>query len=656
MPQVDAYSKEILAGNTDKRVVVVNELVDNPSLFFPVGVIVYDRSTKALYEVGISDYVALPSLAYQYETVADLPDSAEDGAFAFVRDTGSIYSFDTDTWVEFVSSSTTGIPVSQKGAAGGVAALNGSSDVIEIPATLPAVNSVAALGAVSAGRYNVINITDGGRAGQFVWQAGDQSANVTADPGQGIWVAPSAAPTGVSGAWRRQGSGNVFNVRHFGAIGDGNVANANADTQGIQAAINAAGTGYGGTVYMPAGTYRINATLTLDTAGTGDNAERISIVGDGIRRTQLFFSPADGTDFLSGSLAGVVRRVYLADFSVRATGGSGQGHCINIERLDRGWAYERLEIRGFVGAGKACIYLDQCLGGSIRDVVLGTFDGVDNEISNGIILVGDSDINALTNIAISSFQEYGILATNKPGIGPGGVARAPSGLTITNPFIVNSVNTFSNPVGIRLEGAPSGGGRHVLINPWLEGVKGVGASGIGIQITDDGSSSYCNIVSIIGGEFEKNDWDITVTKGRRVLIESPRPTAGITVSADSAQCTIIAPRVGSLVPIDILNNTTGLVRAGENAITLISDASITFDPDTYGSTVIYADSLTANRTITLPTGNTIIRGDKLRVTRTGMGAFSLDIGGLQTLPASTAGFVDVAYDGTAWRLVGYGLF
>lgn len=42
-----------------------------------------------------------------------------------------------------------------------------------------------------------------GYAGTFEWIPGDQSANVSKDTGQGVWVAPSADPTGASGAWKR---------------------------------------------------------------------------------------------------------------------------------------------------------------------------------------------------------------------------------------------------------------------------------------------------------------------------------------------------------------------------------------------------------------------------------------------------------------------
>lgn len=42
-----------------------------------------------------------------------------------------------------------------------------------------------------------------GYAGTFEWVEGDQSVNVTKDAGQGVWVAPSAVPSGAAGAWKR---------------------------------------------------------------------------------------------------------------------------------------------------------------------------------------------------------------------------------------------------------------------------------------------------------------------------------------------------------------------------------------------------------------------------------------------------------------------
>lgn len=59
---------------------------------------------------------------------------------------------------------------------------------------------------------------DGGE-GWFRWVGGDQSANVTIDPEQGIYVAPADDPTGASGAWVRVWQ-DFVKVEWFGAKGD----------------------------------------------------------------------------------------------------------------------------------------------------------------------------------------------------------------------------------------------------------------------------------------------------------------------------------------------------------------------------------------------------------------------------------------------------
>lgn len=82
------------------------------------------------------------------------------------------------------------------------------------------------------------------------------------------------------------------------------------------------------------------------------------------------------------------------------------------------------------------------------------------------------------------------------------------------------------------------------------------------------------------------------------------------------------------------------------------DANVTITQWTDPETVRFATVLTANRTVTLAwIAGTV---GKFRVVRTGLGAFTLDVGGLKTIPAGTAAFVDVEYDGATARLTGYG--
>lgn len=63
-------------------------------------------------------------------------------------------------------------------------------------------------------------LAEAGREGMFVFDSSNLAALVTADPRQGVYVAPTAAPTGASGAWVRKFDGNIV-PQWFGAIADG---------------------------------------------------------------------------------------------------------------------------------------------------------------------------------------------------------------------------------------------------------------------------------------------------------------------------------------------------------------------------------------------------------------------------------------------------
>ena len=82
------------------------------------------------------------------------------------------------------------------------------------------------------------------------------------------------------------------------------------------------------------------------------------------------------------------------------------------------------------------------------------------------------------------------------------------------------------------------------------------------------------------------------------------------------------------------------------------DADVTLNAGTDLEVQRFATTLTANRTVTLGTG---YPGAKFTVVRTGLGAFTLNVGGLKTIPSATAAFVDVGYTDTAWVLTRYGV-
>lgn len=81
--------------------------------------------------------------------------------------------------------------------------------------------------------------TNDGGQGMFRWTSADESYNVSNDAYQGLYVAPSAASSGSSGAWVRQLEGFV-SPEMYGAKGDFNGATGTDDTARIAAALHSA--------------------------------------------------------------------------------------------------------------------------------------------------------------------------------------------------------------------------------------------------------------------------------------------------------------------------------------------------------------------------------------------------------------------------------
>lgn len=118
---------------------------------------------------------------------------------------------------------------------------------------------------VPYGPYDVMVSNDGGE----VWRGleCDQQLNV---------VEKGDDPLGLGVSWAKEFKwGNTFNIKDYGAVGDGNID----DTAAIQAAVDAAKADGGGVVYMPNGRY--NATsimLPADVVLQGENRESTVLV------------------------------------------------------------------------------------------------------------------------------------------------------------------------------------------------------------------------------------------------------------------------------------------------------------------------------------------------------------------------------------------
>jgi len=84
----------------------------------------------------------------------------------------------------------------------------------------------------------------------------------------------------------------------------------------------------------------------------------------------------------------------------------------------------------------------------------------------------------------------------------------------------------------------------------------------------------------------------------------------------------------------------------------VGDTDVTLTAGISKPTQVYTTPLTANRTVTLSPGRD---ADTFRVVQAASVAFTLDVGGLKTIPALTPAVVDVAFYNSVWVLVMYGI-
>ena len=145
------------------------------------------------------------------------------------------------------------------------------------------------------------------------------------------------------------GTGEVVNVKSFGALGDGTTD----DTAAIQAAIDAlahsggvAGAGIpgvGGVIYFPTGIYVTSAPLTINAA---DDLQNISLVGEGPLASVIRNDATAGENALSvvGVSGNSAHGLLIRDLGVHGNASSGVG--IFLQRVIRQVQLERVDVKG----------------------------------------------------------------------------------------------------------------------------------------------------------------------------------------------------------------------------------------------------------------------------------------------------------------------
>jgi hypothetical protein len=176
-----------------------------------------------------------------------------------------------------------------------------------------AVSTIVQLQAISAPvNGQEATLTDPNRAGRFIFSSSNLSTQVTADPNQGIYVAPSSDTTGASGAWVRKFDTSA-NVKWFGAVGDG----VTDDVTAINQAIVTCGALTVGSLFFPSATYIATTPVLVPS-----NVSNFEMYALGIGGATISSPTTALTQVLS--LAGdhiLVRglRIYLSDVTASSS-------------------------------------------------------------------------------------------------------------------------------------------------------------------------------------------------------------------------------------------------------------------------------------------------------------------------------------------------
>jgi hypothetical protein len=220
-----------------------------------------------------------------------------------------------------------------------------------------------------------VYLAEANRAGMFVWDPGNRSSQVAADPQEGVYVAPSSDASGASGAWVRR-EADPLNVRWFGAKGDG-IAD---DTAAIQAAVNYIGNlPNGGGLYIPTGRYVTSAAITL--------CKYITVTGDGMIASQILATHTGNGFFKTEAVNSSIQVfVSLEKIGIVSINGSSTG-------------------AGFYDQGGTEIVIRQCaIQGFKYGIILDQSELVDIELCNisdqlhsCIWLVNGPDLNPNSN-------------------------------------------------------------------------------------------------------------------------------------------------------------------------------------------------------------------------------------------------------------------
>lgn len=292
---------------------------------------------------------------------------------------------------------------------------------------------------------------------------------------------------------------------------------------------------------------------------------------------------------------------------------------------------------------------------------------------HGVTVGGGAIDSAMRDVSIESPMIYDV---KEAGIFGGYY----NGLTIVNPLISNITRKYMSSSGIEVGGEDLRiiGGE--IANVQNSGITltdtnnavicGVGTTNCGLDAAYYATAPHIGLLSL--GTRPDPLGDIQITGHLAVDYGTPcysavsvvgqvggDPCLNVSIKGNSYSNTVWGS--GKAVYIDPAYWGEGCVHldnGGADDTGSVSanrgDASVTLRVGIDEEVQRFQTNLSTNRTITLST-NAVYNGAKFRIVRSALGAGTLDVGGLKTMPAATAAWCEVTYSVTTWNLTGYGL-
>jgi len=489
------------------------------------------------------------------------------------------------------------------------------------------------------------------------------------------------------------------NVKAFGATGDG----ATDDTAAIQAALNyASGLTYG-TVYLPKGTYLISGSgitvpIGVSLRGKSMASSRMNYDGTG---TAITWESTKGLVALGANQQLPHVGFYLADFSVWQKTGTQVGTGIWWKDANRAHMI-RVGVKNFArgvdtsGASWSST-IQECwivlndigiyIGGTDSEYRLAddaSFTTLSNSGFNGGTIcfneIQGNDVGIympfFSAVGASTFIAHGMSIYSNIIEGQEQCAiiwsQHQGGLTVAENYFelncksstidvandtlaladdireYNAVICANLPTSNRATQSPVFRGNHFVshaVGTWAF-YHDRGTSQVSVKYRDN--HGFMNGICM-----EERFTDFS---GVGAILDG-NAFSDYQISANHLPyCTLIGNSVaGDIVGDQLPHTRPFLVRgpAGDEYTLIATDADATLTPGSTGGNVRHSGTLTQDRAITLST-TSAVAGERFKITRTGGGAFNLNIGTGPLKALATNTWCEVVYNGSAWYLSAYG--